>query len=352
MEGLKRVDVERAFAGEIVSLAGCEGGVGHTVCSPERQDPVATLPISPPVISMTFGPNDSPLQGQEGTKLTSSLIKDRLRKEVENNVTLSLRPSADSESIDVQGRGELQIGILVETLRREGFEMVVSPPRVLAVTGEDGVSREPFEEVVVDVDPDLQGVVIESMSNRKGTLLEFKDIGNRSRLIFHAPSRGLMGFRHEITNATRGNATVNSIFSHYDTVNLSSFSGLKKAKLVSMESGKTTGYALTAVEERGVLFVGVGEDVYEGMVIGENSKAGDLDVNPCKAKRLTNMRTTGAEEKVALSPPKRMTVEEVIAYMNDDEVLEITPKSVRLRKRILDSNARARYAKSSKLQSK
>jgi GTP-binding protein len=247
LEGLKRVDVDVAHAGEIVSLAGCNGGVTDTVCDPERNEAIPTIPISPPVISMTFGPNDSPLSGKEGNKLTSSMIKDRLQKEVENNVTLQLRPSNDPESIDVQGRGELQIGILVETMRREGFELTVSPPSVLAVLGEDGVSREPYEEVTVDVDPELQGVVIDSMSNRKGHLREFKDIGNRSRLVFDAPSRGLMGFRHEILSATRGNATVNSTFSKYDTVNISEFSGLKKGKLISMESGKSTGYALMQV---------------------------------------------------------------------------------------------------------
>jgi GTP-binding protein len=247
LEGLRRVDVEHAFAGEIISLAGCQAGVTDTVCFPDRNEPIPTIPISPPVISMTFGPNDSPLSGREGSKLTSSMIKERLQREIENNVTLQLRPSSDPEAIDVQGRGELQIGILVETMRREGFELTVSPPRVLAVVGEDGVSREPFEEVTVDVDPELQGVVIDSMSNRKGHLREFKDIGNRSRLIFDAPSRGLMGFRHEILSATRGNATVNSTFNRYDLVNATEFSGLKKGKLVSMETGKTTGYALMMV---------------------------------------------------------------------------------------------------------
>jgi len=350
LEGLKRVDVESANAGEIVSIAGSDGGVADTICSLDVTTPLATVPISPPVISMTFGPNDSPLSGKEGTKLTSSMIKDRLIKETENNVTLSLRPSSDSESIDVQGRGELQIGILVETMRREGYELTVSPPRVLAVVGEDGVSREPFEEVIVDVDPEMQGLVIQSMSNRKGNLAELKDIGNRTRLVFHAPSRGLMGFRHEIMSATRGNATVNSCFAHYDEVNISEFTGLKKGKLVSMETGKTTGYALTMVEERGSLFVGVNEEVYEGMVLGECARTGELDVNPCKAKKLTNMRTTGAEEKVSLSPPKRMTVEEVISYMDEDEVIEVTPKNIRLRKRILDSGARARWNRAHKPQ--
>lgn len=328
-----------------------------------------TIPLSPPVISMTFGPNNSPLSGKEGTKLTSTMIKDRLNKEIENNVTITLRPSADPETIDVQGRGELQIGsvlkfisywiayhssflliccvtgILVETLRREGFEMTICPPTVLAVEGEDGVKREPYEEVTVDVSPELQGMVIDALSDRKGNLLEFRDIGNRTRLIFQVPSRGMMGFRHEIISATRGSATVNSIFSHYDKVNISDFASLKKGKLVSMEQGESTGYALMMVQERGQMFIGVNEPVYEGMVVGEHAKSGDLDVNPCRAKKLSNVRSTGAEEKVSLTPPRRLSVEEVISYMNSDEVLEVTPKSIRLRKRLLDTGERARFNK-------
>lgn len=348
LEGLQRVDVEQASAGEIISLAGTTGSVTDTVCNEECKESVKTIPLSPPVISMTFAPNDSPLSGKEGSKLTSTMIKDRLNKEIENNVTVSLRPSNDPEAIDVQGRGELQIGILVETLRREGFEMTISPPRVLAITDEDGTTKEPIEEVTVDVSPELQGMVIDSMSDRKGDLLEFKEIGDRVRLIFQVPSRGMMGFRHQIMSATRGNATINSMFSHYDKVNKSDFSGLKRGKLVSMEEGKTTGYALMMVEERGQLFIGIGEDVYEGMVIGENSKVGDMDVNPCRSKKLSNVRSAGAEEKVSLTPPRRLTVEETISYMNEDEVLEVTPKSIRLRKRILDSGARQRFNKASK----
>jgi GTP-binding protein len=349
LEGLKRVDVDATYAGEIISLAGCNGGVTDTICDPSVTDPIKTVPISPPIISMTFGPNDSPLAGREGTKFTSSMIKDRLQREVENNVTLQLRPSSETECIDVQGRGELQIGILVETLRREGFELTVSPPRVLPQIGEDGIEREPIEEVIVDIDPELQGIITDSMAKRKGNMLEFKEFGNRSRLIFHVPSRGMMGFRHEIITATRGNATVNSLFSHYDVVKKSDFNSLKKYKLISMETGKTTGYALDMVQERGILYIHVGEEVYEGMIIGENAKTGgDIEVNPCRMKRLTNMRSTGSEEKVNLSPPKRMTVEEVMAYLDDDEVIEVTPKNIRLRKRILDTGERVRFNKSMK----
>lgn len=349
LEGLSRVDVESAHAGEIISLAGCEGGVSDTICDVSVGEPVKTLPLSPPVISMTFGPNDSPLAGREGTKVTSSMIKERLKKEVENNVTLTLKSSSDAESMDVQGRGELQIGILVETMRREGFEMTVSPPKVLGRYNENQEFEEPFEEVVVDVDAEYQGVVIDAMSNRKGTMVEYKPMGDRSRLLFHCPSRGMLGFRYEILNATRGNAVVNSLFSHYDRVNPRDFLGMRKSKLVSMESGKATGYALMSVIERGQLFIDVGEEIYEGMVIGENAKQGDLEVNPCREKKLTNVRSSGAEEKVSLPPAKRMTVEEIMAYMDDDEVMEITPKSIRLRKRLLNSSMRNKAMKAGKM---
>lgn len=348
LEGLNRVDVSEANAGEIISLAGSEGGVADTVCAIEVEKPISTIPISPPILSMTFGPNDSPLAGREGQKLTSSMIKDRLRKEIENNVALTLKPSSDPECMDVQGRGELQLGILVESMRREGYELTVSPPEVLPLKGEDGVIREPIEEVTIDVDVEYQGVVIDAMSNRKGQMKEFRDISNRCRMIFEVPSRGMMGFRHEVLTLTRGNATVNSIFSHYDEVSRSDFYGLRKGKLVSMDSGKATGYALMGIAERGTLFVDVGEDVYEGMIVGENAKQGDMDVNPCRLKKLSNVRSSGAEEKVTLPPPKRMSIEQCMAYMNEDEVLELTPKSIRLRKKILDAGARARFNKASK----
>merc|ERR1711939_974285 len=272
---------------------------------------------------------------------------DRLRKEIENNVTISLRDSAtDSETLDVQGRGELQIGILIETLRREGFELMVSPPRILTIE-EDGVTKEPFEEVIIDTDPEYQGVIIENMSNREGNMIEFKDIGNRCRMVYHVPSRGLIGFRYQIVNATRGNSTVNTLFSHYDEVK-GDFYGLRKHKIISMETGKTTAYALESVQERGALFVGPGEEVYEGMVIGESAKPADIDVNPCKEKKLTNIRAAGADEAIRLIPPKKLTLEEMIAYMDSDEVLEVTPKNIRLRKRVLSSSERARLNKASK----
>lgn len=351
LEGLTRRDVEEARAGEIVSLAGSEGLVSDTVCAPGVTTPVDTPSISPPIISMTFGPNDSPLAGQAGSKLTSTMIKERLEKEIQNNVTLQLSPANDAESINVQGRGELQIGILVEAMRREGYELTVSPPSVLGHKCADtGRNLEPHEEVTVDCDPEYSGTVIESMSHRKGEMAEYKEVGARTRLVFTVPSRGLMGFRHEIISATRGSATVNSTFAHYGPVNAGDFGGLQSGKVVSTEGGKTTGYALNMVEERGTLFVGVGEEVYAGMVIGESNRGGEVEVNPCRQKKLSNVRSTGAEEKVSLSPPRKLSVEALISYMDGDEVLEVTPGGVRLRKRILDSGARARASKNRKKQ--
>ena len=351
LKGMERIEVDKAYAGQIVSMTGCEAGVADTVCNPDVLEPRQTPPITPPVIAMTFGPNTSPLAGNDGTKVTSNLIKERLMKEVENNVTLSLRAAADVDSIDVLGRGELQIGILVETMRREGFELTVSPPKVLSIE-EDGVIKEPFEEVVIDIDPDLQGLVIETMSNRGGVLTEFKDIGDKARMIYQAPSKGLLGFRYEIVNATRGNVTINSIFSHYDEVPKLNLYGLMKSKIVSTAAGKTTSYALNMTEERGQLFVTVGEQVYEGMVIGEASKQGELEANTTKTKKLTNVRSSGMDEGIRLTPAKKMTVEEIIAYMDEDEVIEVTPANVRLRKRILHSGERAKSLKAMKQRAK
>ena len=348
MEGLARVEVGEANAGEIVSLAGCDAHVAQTVADLTRTEALAALPITPPVVSMTVGPNDSPLAGRDGSKLTSSMIKERLEKEVENNVTLSLKPSSDPESMDVQGRGELQLGILLETMRREGYEMTVSPPRVLGREGDSGEYEEPVEEVTVDVDTNLQGTIIEAMSNRKGELTNYRDIGDRSRLTFMVPSRGLMGFRHEAMSSTRGSAVVSSAFSHFAKVNPADFKGLTTGKLVSMDKGKATGYSLMSIEERGQLFIGQNEEVYEGMVIGENSKQGELPVNPTKTKKLTNVRSTGAEEQVRLTPARRMSIEEVISYMDVDEVMEVTPLNVRLRKRILNSGERLRARKANR----
>ena len=348
LEGLKRVDVDEAYAGEIVSLAGSEAGVSDTVGSIDLTEHIPSIPLSPPVISMTIGPNDSPLAGKEGTKLTSTMIKNRLRLEVENNVSLQLKPSTDPESIDLQARGELQIGILLDTMRREGFEMTVSPPKVLGRLNDEGKQEEPYEEVIVDVDSEMTGTIIESMSNRKGEMIEFKDMGTRSRLIFHVPARGLMGFRYEALGATRGSAVVNSTFSHYGRVDIRDFNSMNKPKIISVDSGTAKGYSLLSIQERGQLFIEQNTQIYEGMVIGESNRSLEVEVNPTKSKKLTNIRTTGADEKVILTPPRIMNIEETISYMDMDEVMEVTPLAIRLRKRILDSGERARAKRGQK----
>eukprot|EP00968_Pinguiococcus_pyrenoidosus_P011986 scaffold1014_cov260-Pinguiococcus_pyrenoidosus.AAC.11 len=353
--GVERVALEGpAGAGDIVTVAGVDCGVGDTITTVKDgvAEPLATPPIAPSTLSMVFGTNDSPLGGREGTHVTSTKIKDRLIRETENNVTISVAPvPGESEKMEVRGRGELQLGILIENMRREGYELCVSPPQVILTRDEEtGQVLEPFEEVTVDVDTDYSGQVIEGLTgDRRGNLVEMKDSGSgKSRLVFHVPSRGLLGFGPEIKSETHGSAIVNSIFlemqPHIGTLG----SGLKKGKLISMATGTTTGYALMPLEARGTMFVGSGVDVYEGMIVGESAKAGDVEVNPCKAKQTTNMRASKADEKIVTQPPRIMSLEDYIVYMDEDEMLEVTPSKIRLRKKFLDSNERKRMEKKGK----
>lgn len=337
-----------AGAGDIVTVCGIGGAVGDTITTVDAgvDSPLNTPPMAPPTLAMTFGANDGPLQG-EGDKLTASSIKARLVKETENNVTIMVQPCpTDTDKVDVFGRGEMQFGILIEGMRREGYEFIVSPPRILTSTDENGNKMEPIEEVTIDVDAEYSGLMIDKLtSNRKGALIDMRESGRgKSRLIFNVPSRGMLGLAPEARNDTHGSAIVNSTFSHM-TEWCGLIGGLSPGKLVATDKGKATAYALFALQERGKLFVEPGQEVYSGMVVGENSRSGDLEVNPCKAKKVTNVRSTGAEEKLTCSPPHRLTVEEMIAYMGEDEMIEVTPKSIRLRKSSLDQNARARLAK-------
>jgi GTP-binding protein len=346
--GLTKEPLGRAAgAGDIVTVAGIRGEVGDTIGGLDLEAAIETPAIPPPTLSMTFGANDGPLSGREGTKLTASLIKARLQKEVENNVTVRIEPSKlGADKMDVFGRGELQLGILIETMRREGFEFCVSPPRVLMTQNGD-VREEPLEEVTIDVDSEYSGVVIDKLTGaRKGNLIDVSQTSSgKSRLLFEVTSRGLLGFAAEIRSDTRGTAIVNSVYARHVPY-AGQMGSLSPGKLVSMERGTTTAYALSAIQDRGKLFVSVGEDVYDGMVIGENSRPGDMEVNPCRAKRVTNVRSVTADEKLTVAPPVRMTVEEVISYMGDDEVIEITPKNFRLRKAALEAGQRARNQKS------
>lgn len=339
--GLQRTALTEATAGDIVSIAGfTKATVADTLCAPEVTEAIPSQPIDPPTLMMTFSINTSPFAGQEGDKVTSRMIWDRLCKEIEGNVALKIARTASTDAFEVAGRGELQLGILIETMRREGFELSISRPRVVLHEDENGQKTEPYEEVVVDVDEEYSGVVVEKMSLRKAELQEMiPSGGNKTRLIFIAPSRGLIGYHSEFLTDTCGTGVMNRIFHSYGPYK-GAIQGRRTGVLISTEQGKAVAYALFKIQDRGTLFVEHGTPVYAGMIIGENAKAGDIEVNPIKGKQLTNMRAAGKDENIILSPPRVMSLEEALAYIEDDELVEVTPKSIRLRKILLDSNDR------------
>jgi GTP-binding protein len=339
--GLERVGLDLATAGDIVSLAGLpHATVAHTICAPEVDTPLPAQPIDPPTLSMTFRVNDSPLAGTEGTKVTSRMIRDRLLREAEGNVALRVTESEERDSMEVAGRGELQLGILIETMRREGFELSVSRPKVLFRRAEDGTLLEPIEEVVIDLDEEHAGVVVQKLSERKAELIEMKPSGGgRQRLVFHAPTRGLIGYQGELLTDTRGTAIMNRLFHGY-APHKGQIQGRRNGVLISTDDGEAVAYALWNLEDRGAMMIEPGTRVYRGMIVGEHSRDNDLEVNVLKGKKLTNIRTTSKDEAVRLTPPLRMTLERALAYIEDDELVEVTPKSIRLRKRHLDPNDR------------
>ncbi len=340
--GLKRQPIDEAEAGDIVALAGLsKATVADTLCALEVTEALPAQPIDPPTISMTVSVNDSPLAGREGDKVQSRVIRDRLLKEAESNVAIRVTETGGKDAYEVAGRGELQLGVLIESMRREGFEVSISRPRVVYRTDEEtGERLEPVEEVVIDVDDDYTGVVIEKLSARKA---ELKDMGpsgaGKTRITLMAPSRSLIGYQGEFLTDTRGSGVLNRVFSHYEP-HKGAIEGRQKGVLVSNSDGETAAYALWNLEERGVMFVGAGEKTYQGMIIGENSRSDDLDVNPMKAKQLTNVRAAGKDEAVRLTPPRRPTLEQAIAYIEEDELVEVTPKSIRLRKKVLNPSFR------------
>lgn len=339
--GLERVPVEEARAGDIISIAGMTAAtVSNTICDPAVTEPLHAQPIDPPTLSMRFAVNDSPMAGREGTKVTSRMIRDRLEREAESNVAIRVTESADKDSFEVAGRGELQLGVLIETMRREGFELGISRPRVLFGQDEHGKRTEPYETVVIDVDDEYSGTVVEKMAIRKGEMLDMRPSGGgKTRITFSAPSRGLIGYHGEFLSDTRGTGIMNRLFEKYGP-HKGKIEGRKNGVLISNGAGEAVAYALGPLEERGILFVGVGEPLYEGMIIGENAKPDDLEVNPMKSKQLTNFRSTGKDDAIRLTPPKIMTLEQAIAYIDDDEMVEVTPKSIRIRKTLLDPNER------------
>ena len=344
--GLTRVPVERAEAGDIVAIAGLSTAtVADTLCDIAVETPIAANPIDPPTLAMTISVNDSPLAGREGDKVQSRVIRDRLLREAEGNVAIHVRETGEG-AYEVAGRGELQLGVLVETMRREGFEVSISRPRVLYQTDPDtGERLEPIEEVTIDVDDPYTGVVIEKVSNRKGELSDMRPTGGgKTRLTFLAPSRGLIGYHGEFLTDTRGTGVMNRMFHGYAPYK-GAVAGRVNGVLVSNGQGEAVAYALWYLEERGKLFVVPGTKVYEGMIVGQHAKDNDLIVNPLRAKQLTNIRTTSKDEAVRLTPIVPMTLEQAIAYIEDDELLEVTPHSIRLRKRELDPNERKRQAR-------
>ncbi len=339
--GVQKVSRDSASAGDIVVVAGfSKATVADTLCDPSVTEPIPALPIDPPTLTMTFFVNTSPLAGKSGKKLTSRMIGERLFREAETNIALRVTQSANNESFEVSGRGELQLGILIETMRREGFELSVSRPRVIMHQNENGEKMEPIEEVVIDVDDEFSGVVIEKMTKRKATIVEMKPSGiGKTRIVFSAPSRGLIGYLSEFRTDTRGTGIMNRVFDKYDLYR-GPIAQYRPGVLVSMEAGQTTTYALHNLEPRGVLFVGPQTEVYSGMIVGEHSKENDIEVNPVKGKQLTNVRSVTADEKLFLAPPRKISLEEALSYIQDDELVEVTPATIRLRKKELDSGKR------------
>jgi GTP-binding protein len=344
--GLERIPVDEASAGDIISIAGLTTAtVANTICDPSVSEPLHAQPIDPPTLSMRFAVNDSPMAGREGTKVTSRMIRDRLFREAESNVAIKVTESADKDSFEVAGRGELQLGVLIETMRREGFELGISRPRVL-FREEDGKKTEPYETVVIDVDDEYSGTVIDKMAVRKAELTDMRPSGGgKTRITFSAPSRGLIGYHGEFLSDTRGTGIMNRLYEKYDA-HKGHIEGRKNGVLISNGSGEANSYALGPLEDRGILFIAHQEALYEGMIVGENAKTDDLEVNPMKTKQLTNFRASGGkDDAVRLTPPKRMTLEQAIAYIDDDELVEVTPKNIRLRKTHLDPHERKKASR-------
>ena len=339
--GLDRVGLDYASAGDIVSIAGLpDAMVAQTICAPEVTEPLPAQPIDPPTLSMTFRVNNSPLAGTEGDKVTGRMIRDRLLREGEGNAALRITKSEERDSMEVAGRGELQLGILIETMRREGFELSVSRPKVLFRCDETGGLLEPIEEVVIDLDAEHSGIVVQKLSERRAELVEMRPSGGgRQRLVFYVPTRGLIGYQGELLTDTRGTSIMNRLFHAYAPYK-GEIQGRRNGVLISTEAGEAVAYALWNLEDRGPMMIDPGVRVYAGMIVGEHTRDNDLEVNVLKGKKLTNIRTTSKDEAVRLTPPIRMTLERALAYIQDDELVEVTPQSIRLRKRRLDANDR------------
>ncbi len=345
--GLNREPVDEAKAGDIIAVAGLqETTVADTIADPSVTAPIPADPIDPPTLAMTFTVNDSPLAGTEGDKVTSRLIKARLDREAEGNVSLSVRETDQKEAFEVAGRGELQLGVLIETMRREGFEMSISRPRVLFHEDpETGKTQEPYEYVQVDVDEEYSGVVVEKLNQRKGEMLDMQPSGGgKQRLAFRIPARGLIGYQSEFLTDTRGTGIMHNVFDSYGPY-AGPIPTRRNGVIVSQDQGKASAYAIFNLEDRGTFFIDPGDDVYQGMILGEHNRPMELEVNPLKAKQLTNVRSAGKDEAIKLTPPRRLSLENALSYISDDELVEVTPKALRLRKKTLDPNQRKREQK-------
>ena len=346
-KGLDRLPIDEAKAGDIIALAGLEkANVSDTIAAPEVEKSLEAQPIDPPTLSMTFSINNSPLAGREGDKLTSRVLRARLMREVEGNVAIKISETNKTDSFEVSGRGELQLGVLIETMRREGFELSISRPSVLYKNDPDtGARLEPMEEVQIDVDSEFVGTVVESMNLRKGQMKDMRETGaGKTRILFIAPSRGLIGYHGPFLTETRGTGVMSRIFHSYGPY-CGKIEGRRNGVLISMEDGKAVAYALWNLADRGDMLIDPGAALYKGMIIGEHNKDNDLEVHPIKAKQLSNVRASGKDEAIKLSPPRLMSLEQAIAYIQDDELVEVTPKSIRLRKMYLDPNERKRMSK-------
>jgi GTP-binding protein len=350
-KGLNKVEIDEVKAGDIVSLAGLEGiAIGETLADPN--DPIAlpTIKVEEPTVRMTFGVNTSPFTGREGTWSTSRKIRDRLYDELRTNVALRVEDTDSAENFLVSGRGELHLGILIETMRREGYEFQVSRPEVIYHQADDGVVLEPYEEVHIETSNDTVGIVVEMLGSRRGKMMDMQDAGQgMTRMVYIAPTRGLLGFRYQFLTSTRGAGVMHTIFHSYDEM-AGPMATRSTGSIVVWEAGTTTAYALKSAEERGVLFVGPGVEVYEGMVVGESARGLDIPINVCRKKHLTNMRASRGDMEIRLTPPRQMSLDEAIEYLSDDELLEVTPQSYRIRKRILATDERGKQTKKAKEQ--
>jgi len=349
-QGIKRLPVIEAEAGDIICIAGLElASVSDTIADLSINTPLASTPIDPPTMAITLAVNDSPLAGREGTKVTSRLIAERLFAEAETNVAISVKETDGKDAFEVGGRGELQLGVLIENMRREGFELSVSRPRVLLRTDEKtGEKLEPIEEVLVDVDDEYTGTVVEKVSLRKGEMVDMRPSGGgKTRIIFHVPARGLIGYQSEFMTDTRGTGIMNRLFHGYAPYK-GDIPGRRNGALISTDAGEAVAYALWNLQDRGIMFVNPQDKVYEGMIVGEHSRDNDLEINVLRAKQLTNMRASGKDEAIKLVPPLMMTLEQMISYIQGDELVEVTPKSLRLRKKHLDANDRKRLGRDAK----